>query len=119
MIDLSNYKEGDNLGTIYVVYDFCNCDEITTEKHEGCVLTELSFGKSSISYQVIDKEGKNVCFWCGSTPHWGTKVRYLYSSLDEACEAYKTILEERINKLSRKVAEYKKIALYGLKDAFK
>lgn len=118
MIDLSNYKEGDNLGTLYEVYVF-GSSEINAKKHEGCVLTELSFGKRSISYQVIDKEGKNVCFWCGSTPYWGTKVRYLYSSLDEACEAYKTILEERINKLSRKVAEYKKTVLYGLKDAFK
>ena len=118
MIDLSNYKEGDNLGTIYQVYEY-GSGEILTRKHDGCILVYLEVNKRNVSYMVRDNQHEMVCHWDGSTPHWGTKVRYLYSSLDEACEAYKTILEERINKLSREVAEYKKTVLYGLKDAFK
>ena len=119
MIDLSNYKEGDNLGTIYEVYVFGDCDEIATEKHEGCVLTTLEVGKYITNYCVEDNLGKTVCSWYGSAPHWGTKVDEVYFSLDDACNAYKKILEGRIGKLSKEIAEYKKIVLYGLKDAFK
>lgn len=118
MIDLSDFKEGDKLGTIYLVYEF-GSGEVIRRKYEGCILTELSVRKYCLDYEVKDKDGKRVCSWAGSPPYWGTKVKEIFFSLDDACNAYKKILEKRVNELSKEIAECKKTVLYGLKDAFK
>lgn len=116
MIDLFNFKVGDKLGTIYYVYEFCG--KVETKKFEGCVLETLSVEKHSISYCVKDNQGRTVCSWYGSPPYWGTKVKEIFFSLDDACMTYKNYLEDKIEKLSKEIAIYKRIVLYGLKEAF-
>lgn len=118
MIDLGNYKEGDEIGTIYKVVCYFDTDgETITRKHEGCVLTKLKIDKDILEYEIRDNKGKWVDSYLGTMPP-STKIDILYLSLDEACDAFKKMLEEQIKRLTKQLKDYKNAFMFRLKYSF-
>lgn len=115
MIDLKNLIVGEKYPIIYKVRDLAGTLDFI--KYTDCVLTTFEKRKYDISYELVghvEKNEKTITRWCGSTPHWGSKIEEIFFSFDEAKAFFEKKSFEKISKL-RKERETISLKLRNIK----
>jgi len=117
MVDLTNFKEGDKLGTLYCVYADVN-GYPKSDKYEDCTIKKLQIDNDFPIFDIRNGKGISVSYSFGALPHYGTKLKNMFLNKEEALIAYRDILMTKRAELNKEVAKLEYELLFTYQKIF-